>query len=143
LIRLVLDTNIVVSGLLSPNGPPGLIVDLLTHRLIEIVYSDEILLEYADVLQRRELKIRPETVQAVLQEIQSRGVAVAAVPWPVVVPDQTDSVFLATALAGQAILVTGNMRHYPPHVRLGVEVLSPRTFVDRHVSHVPPPRGRS
>ncbi|MPZ29588.1 MAG: putative toxin-antitoxin system toxin component, PIN family [Rhodospirillales bacterium] len=143
MIRLVLDTNVVVSGLLSPSGPPGLIIDLLTNRLIDIVYSDEMLIEYADVLQRRELKIRPEVVQAVLQEIQARGLAVATVPWPVIVPDPTDSAFLATALAGEATLVTGNLRHYPPHVRLDVDVLSPRAFVDRHVSHVPLPRRRS
>jgi putative PIN family toxin of toxin-antitoxin system len=141
LIRLVLDTNVIVSGLLSPSGPPGLIIDLLANRLIDVVYSDEILIEYVDVLHRRELKLRAEAVQAVLAEVQARGVTVAAVPWPVVVPDSTDSVFLATALAGQAMLITGNLRHYPPHVRLGVEVLTPRAFIDRHISYgLPPPR---
>lgn len=141
--RLVLDTNVIVSGLLSPSGPPGLIIDLLANRLIDIVYSDEMLIEYVDVLHRRELKLRPEVVQSVLTEIQARGLAVMAVPWPVIVPDPTDSVFLATSLAGQATLVTGNLRHYPPHVRLGVEVLTPRAFVDRHVSLGLPPRRRS
>ena len=60
MIRVVLDTNVVVSGLLSPSGPPGQTIDLLTHRLIQIVYSDEVLIEYAHVLRRRELKILPE-----------------------------------------------------------------------------------
>lgn len=136
--RLVLDTNVVVSGLLSPSGPPGLIVDLLANRLIDVVYSDEILIEYVDVLHRRELKLRPEIVQSVLTEIQARGLAVIAVPSPVIVPVPTDSVFLAAALAGHATL-----RDYPPHVRLGVEVLTPRAFVDRHVSLGLPPRRRS
>ena len=143
MIRLVLDTNVVVSGLLSPSGPPGLIIDLLTHRLIEVVYNDEILVEYTDVLQRRELKILPEASHALLEEIQGRGMTVVTAPWPVPVPDQSDSIFLATALAGQAMLITGNVRHYPPHARLGVEVLSPRAFVDQHVAGIVPLSRRS
>jgi len=142
LIRVVLDTNVVVSGLLSPSGPPGQIIDLLTHRLIQIVYGDEILVEYAHVLRRRELKILPNAVDALLEEIQGRGTSVAIERWTVAVPDASDSIFLATASAGQATVITGNLRHYPPSVRLNVEVVSPRTFVDRYTINTVPLRKR-
>jgi len=141
LIRVVLDTNVVISGLLSPSGPPGRINDLLTHRLIQIVYGDAILVEYADVLWRRELKILlPDAADALLEEIQGRGTAVAIAPWAIPVPDGSDSIFLATALIGQAVVITGNLHHFPSNVRLGVEVLSPRAFVDRHAINIVPLR---
>ena len=132
MIRVVLDTNVVVSGLLSPKGPPGRIVDFLTNDLIHLFYSDEILLEYADVLHRRELRIPPDIVDALLRDIQRRGTVVVAAQWPVPVPDSSDSVFLAVAAAAHATVVTGNMKHFPAVARLGVEVLSPRGFIDQH-----------
>jgi putative PIN family toxin of toxin-antitoxin system len=135
-IRVVLDTNVVVSGLLSPKGPPGRIVDFLTNDLIQVFYSDEILLEYADVLRRRELRILPDIVDALLRDIQGRGTIIAAAPWPVPVPDSSDSVFLAVAAAAHATVVTGNIKHYPAVARLGVEVLSPRAFIDQHDAEI-------
>jgi predicted nucleic acid-binding protein len=111
--------------------------------MIDLVYSDEILLEYVYVLGRRELKLRRDDIDLLIEEIQARGISVATVPWPVTVPDPSDSTFLAAALTGQAMLVTGNMRHYPPSVRLGVEVMSPRTFVDQYVAGIMPSERRS
>ena len=131
MIRVVLDTNVVVSGLLSPSGPPGRIVDLVTHDLIQLIYSDEILSEYTEVLHRPQLKLSKDLVDVFLADIRRRDMVVAAAPWPVEVPDPTDAVFLEVAAAGDAVLVTGNLKHYPASIRLGVEVLTPRVYVDR------------
>jgi putative PIN family toxin of toxin-antitoxin system len=135
-IRVVLDTNVLVSGLLSPKGPPGRIVEFLAHDLIHLVYCDEILLEYADVLHRRELHIPPDLTEALLRDIQERGTIVVTIPWPTPTPDDSDAVFLAAAEAGEATLVTGNLKHYPPNIRCDVAVLSPRDFVDRHSADI-------
>ena len=140
MIRVVLDTNVLVSGLLSPSGPPGRIVDLVTNRQIQIVYCDEILIEYIDVLSRRELRITPEAAASLIDEIRNRGTNVAAGSWPLSVPDDSDSIFLCAASEGDAVLITGNLRHYLPRVRLGVEVATPRTFVDKYSMNFSPAR---
>ena len=131
MIRVVLDTNVVVSGLLSPSGPPGRIVDLVTPELIQLIYSDDILGEYADVLHRPQLKLSKSLVDVFLADVRRRDMIVASSPWPVEVPAPTDAVFLEVAAAGDAVLITGNLKHYPASIRLGVEVLTPRAYVDR------------
>lgn len=50
--RIVLDTNVLVSGMINPNGPPGRIVDLIREGLVELVVDDRILAEYSQVLSR-------------------------------------------------------------------------------------------
>lgn len=58
------------------------------------------------------------------------GKEVAALPWPYPMPDQDDEVFIATAHALGAILVTGNITHYPQPSRADVPVMTPREFID-------------
>ena len=124
------------SGLLSPSGPPGRIVDFVVHELIQLVYSGEILGEYTEVLRRPELKIPGDIVDALLAGIRRRDMVFAITAWPVAMTDRSDAVFLETAAAAKAVLVTGNLKHYPAAVRLGVEVLSPRAFVDKYDTEV-------
>ena len=54
-MRIVLDTNVLVSGMMRAGGPPGRIVDHLRSGELQIVLDDRILGEYADVLRRPEL----------------------------------------------------------------------------------------
>jgi predicted nucleic acid-binding protein len=58
-------------------------------------------------------------------------IVTAAAPWPIALPDPDDAPFPAVARASASVLVTGNLRHFPPRVRSGVTVLSPRELVDR------------
>ena len=57
MIRIVLDTNVLVAGLLSDKGPPGQIVDLIIIGEIEIACDSRILAEYRDVVERPKLRI--------------------------------------------------------------------------------------
>ena len=50
--RAVFDTNVVVSGFLSPAGPPGRIVEWLRNGEVQAVVDDRIMAEYAEVLAR-------------------------------------------------------------------------------------------
>ena len=56
-MRIVLDTNVLVSGLLNPNGTPGRILDLILGRYLTLLYDDRIIGEYSDVLARPQLDI--------------------------------------------------------------------------------------
>ncbi|HKI02956.1 MAG TPA: PIN domain-containing protein [Thermoanaerobaculia bacterium] len=66
-----------------------------------------------------------------MEEIRAGGIPVAARPLAVRLPDPDDEPFLEIALAGGAqCLVTGNIKHYPADARHGVEVISPRSFIE-------------
>ena len=65
-MRIVLDTNVLVSGLHNPHGAPGRIVDLVLGARIHVLYDDRILAEYRDVHARPRLAIEPSLAQAVL-----------------------------------------------------------------------------
>ena len=130
-MRVVLDTNVVVSGLLSEIGPPGWIVDLALAGEIAVAFDARILAEYREVLLRPRLALPKESVETLLAYFERWGLEIAAPPWPHRLADRTDEIFLAVASAASASLVTGNLRHFPARARGGVDVLTPRQFLDR------------
>lgn len=128
----VLDTNVLVSGLLSPFGPPGRLVDLLQMGRLRLVTDDRIEAEYREVLARSRLgieRVRREAFLAILQFQEH----VTALPWThPAPPDEDDIMFLEVALRTlERTLVTGNVRHFPPRCRGPVTVCSPRAAYDR------------
>jgi putative PIN family toxin of toxin-antitoxin system len=130
----VLDTNVVVSGLLSPSGPPGRLVDALLGRRLRLAFDDRIEIEYRDVLARPRVAIEPARREAFLAVLQFQ-VHETAAPWPYPMPpDEDDVVFLEVALqTALRVVVTGRQRHFPPRCRGPVTVLSPRVALERLV----------
>ena len=130
-MKIVLDTNILVSGLLQPFGPSGQIVRLVAAGELVLCHDSRILAEYWEVLLRKKFRFDPERVEILMEEIRAGGIPVAARPLAIRLPDPDDEPFLEVALAGGAqCLVTGNIKHYPADARHGVEVLSPRSFIE-------------
>jgi len=134
-LRIVLDTNVLVSAILSPYGPPaGVLSTLLTER-VALCFDERILSEYRDVLTRGKFAFDPEVVQELIGFLASTGSPTLAVPLAVALPDAGDRMFLEVALSSRAdFLVTGNLKHFPPRARAGVRVISPRDFVDAWLS---------
>ena len=131
MVRAVLDTNVIVSGILSEQGPPGWIVDLVAAGELAAVYDARILAEYRDVLTRSRLNLNATRVQLLLDIIQNSGIPVTPMPWQAPLPDPDDEPFIACAKMAAAPLVTGNLRHYPEQLRFDVIVLTPRQFLDK------------
>ena len=132
-MRIVLDTNVLVSALLSPFGPPGEVLRLVTSGLVRVCHDARILDEYRQVLLRPAFPFDHVRVESLLDQIEADGDPVAALPLPERLPDPDDEVFLAVALAGEIrYLVTGNLRHYPEPSRQGVRVVSPREFLESY-----------
>jgi putative PIN family toxin of toxin-antitoxin system len=131
-MRIVLDTNVLVSGLLAAAGPPGWIVEAVLAGELELAFDMAIRHEYEDVLRRREFRFSSETVDDLLSTVDRFGFQVAAAPpCPTPLPDPDDEPFLAVAAATGSLLVTGNLKHYPRRARAGVSVLTPRQLVDK------------
>jgi len=130
-MKIVLDTNVLVSGLLQPFGPSGQIVRLVAAGELILCHDPRILTEYQEVLLREKFGFDPERVEILLEEIVASGIAVAARPLKIRLPDPDDEPFLEVALAGGArCLVTGNVKHYPAETRQRVDVMPPRSFID-------------
>lgn len=130
-MRVVVDTNVVVAGLLSPFGAPGEIVRMIASGALSLCLDARIVSEYDEVLHRPKFEFPSAHLQALLEQIKGVGVTVAGDPLPVRLPDPTDEPFLEVALAGHAeCLITGNRRHFPSSKRQGVLVLTPAEFLD-------------
>ena len=128
-MRVVLDTNVLVSGLLQPRGPSGTIVRGVLRGKICLFYDARILNEYREVLRRPKFRFRPSEIEAFLDQLQSVGVPVAASAISLQLPDPDDAPFLEVAVSGGApYLVTGNRRHFPGHIG-PLKVVSPRDFL--------------
>jgi putative PIN family toxin of toxin-antitoxin system len=132
-MSIVLDTNVLVSGLHNPNGAPGRIVDLILGARIQVLYDDRILAEYRDVLARPQLAIEPSLAQAVVGYIRLSGERVIALPLEKdTLPDPDDFPFAEVAMTGEAdMLVTGNMKHFSRLKTRGVTVLTPAQCLER------------
>ena len=129
-MRVVLDTNVIVSGVLTTHGTCAQIVDMLGEGIFEICTDDRILDEYDSVLHRSHLGIVPEDSDIVIELVRRIACPVAAVPLAVALPDPDDRPFLEVAAAAGALLVTGNTRHYPRRASAGVKVISPAEFLE-------------
>lgn len=131
-MKVVLDTNILVAGLLSASDPPGWIVEAVLAGDFEPAFDMAIREEYEDVLRRPEFEFPAARVDDLLAALDQFAFHVAAPsPWPITIPDRDDGPFLSVAAATASVLVNGNLRHFPPGCRQGVDVVTPREFVDR------------
>ena len=130
-MRIVLDTNVLVSGLLNPYGAPGRIVQMVAAGELALCFDARILCEYREVLMRPAFPFQAEQVDALLDQIGAAGEPAPARPLAWELPDPDDAAFIEVALAADAdYLVTGNPRHYPARCCGGVNVVSPMKFVE-------------
>jgi putative PIN family toxin of toxin-antitoxin system len=131
-VEAVIDTNVLVSGLLRADSPAGEIIDGIFGNVITPVFDDRILFEYRDVLARPKFSFPAPVVADLLSALTIIGRPVIAVHSHVRLPDEKDRCFYECALATTSgILVTGNQRHFPEHVHNGirVRVYSPSEFL--------------
>ena len=130
-MKIVLDTNVLVSGILSPNGPPAAVLRTLLTERVTLCFDERIVSEYRDVLTRTRFWFERELVEELIEFIEAAGSPTLAPPLAVTLPDPWDQMFIEVAVPSHAeFLVTGNRRHFPQTARSGVRVVSPREFLD-------------
>jgi uncharacterized protein len=132
-MRVVVDTNVLVSGIINPHGPPGRIVDAILSEAITVLYDDRILSEYREVLMRPTFGFERTDVETILDFIEATGEDISAGEVDVVLPDPTDLPFLEVAMAGVAdALISGNLKHFKPRRgQHNVDVCTPAEFLRR------------
>jgi len=130
-MNIVIDTNVIVAGLLSPFGTCGEIVRMISSGELTLCLDARILSEYNEVLRRPKFKFEEAKVSALLVHISHSGRTAAPSPLTNSLPDADDEPFLEIAIAGQAAcLVTGNQNHFPSKLCRGIKVFSPGEFIN-------------
>ncbi len=128
---IVLDTNVLVSGILKPYSKAATLLRLVTDGTIQLAYDLRLLSEYRDVLNRSKFNFTKENVEGFLEQTEQEGLLVSAKPLKFHLPDPDDEPFLEVALSGRVkAVVTGNKRHFPRKEYEGVRILSPAEFLE-------------
>lgn len=137
MLRIVVDTNVFVSGLISPVGAPAAVLDGWRDRLFVLCVSPDIIAEIRDVLNRPRIRtkygITASEIDQVLLLLQQ---GVLAVPGTSDVAgaighDPTDEKFLSCALDAEAdLIVTGDRHLLSLESYAGIQIVTPRAFLD-------------
>ena len=131
MIRAVIDTNVVVSGLLTPAGNEALILLAIQQGLVRPYFSEEILEEYAGVLVRPKFAFPVDEIAALLALFRQQGELIVPNASGAVSVDPGDTKFLQCAETAQAdYLVTGNKRHFPEAIYGRTRVVSAGELLD-------------
>ncbi len=127
----VIDTNVIVSALISKNpfSPPRRVLMAVFSGDIVPLYHSDIIAEYEDVLSRKKFHLQPETIKAVIKSIKQFGISVIPATTDEVLTDMDDLVFYEVAMEKRddgAYLVTGNQKHYP----IKSFIVTPKEMID-------------
>jgi len=111
--KIVIDTNVIISANLSGQGNPAKILQLALDKEFQVFYTSEIMAEYVRVLARPRFNINLEKQQKIIEGLRRVGTLVAPLKSDMPLIDESDRIFYDTAKESRAILITGNIKHYP------------------------------
>lgn len=112
-MRLVVDTNIIVSALLSADGAAFRVLSDVLDGKYAVIISREIFEEYEDVLRRDKFGFDEDVIQFLLGWFKENAVWIETVKSDIPMKDEKDRAFFDVAKCCKARLLTGNSRHYP------------------------------
>ncbi len=130
-MQVVIDTNVLVAGILNPVGGCGRIVDMIITGQITPVFDDRIIQEYEMVLKRKKFNFPINQIQNFLQVLHEFGLYIIAPHAKVSLTDPDDVCFYECALVSESkILITGNRKHYPGEKQSEIKIFTPSEFMD-------------
>lgn len=127
-IYAVIDTNVIVSGLMKRNEctPPAQILDIIELNILIPILNGDIFKEYQEVLTRTKLKLDPIKVTNYLKTVIDNGIHMDPTHYDGDMPDEKDRVFYEVSLTGDSYLVTGNKKHFP----VAPKVVTPAQMIE-------------
>jgi putative PIN family toxin of toxin-antitoxin system len=123
--KFVVDTNVIVSSLLVPNGSCFQVMNLIYNNELTFFYSDDIISEYRVVLSRTKFNFHPDIQNETIRLIKEKGTCFNPIKSNVPFKDESDRIFYDLANSTGASIVTGNQKHFP-----SCTILTPREFLD-------------
>lgn len=132
-MKVVIDTNVLVSGLLSPYGKPADILRLVISGKIQFCYEARTISEYREVLLRPKFGFDRDKIEIILDYIENFSEIVTTIPLKNSLHDPDDNPFLEVAINGQVkYLITGNILHYPKGYCEDIPVVTPSEFIEEY-----------
>lgn len=129
-MRVVLDTNVIVSAFLKTQSKPARILRLLLQGEITIIVNETILSEYHEVLSRPKFGLDDQDIRFFLDFFRKKGIVAPTVSELFNLPDPDDEIFLEAALGAKAdALITGNKKHFPKKLTKGQRIFNPDEFL--------------
>lgn len=127
--KVIIDTNVLVSALLSSRDDSATVIMLmllLDGHIIPVI-TDRIFSEYGEVLRRKKFRFPEESVSVLLDEIRKKSKMINPAIYDVDLPDEKDRPFLDALLAEDdtVLIITGNLKHFPRHER----IMTARDFI--------------
>lgn len=134
-MRVVLDTNVLVSGMIRPTGVPGQVLNCVRNRRLIPIFSEATLAEFVAVIRRprltRRYHLTAEDVQTVTGLLLRRCEMVTPTAEPAICRDPKDDRFLAVALAsGADAIVSGDEDLLALHPFQGIQIITPREALE-------------
>ncbi len=130
-MRVVVDTNVIVSGLIKVEGAPAQIINLLLNGRITLLYDSRVLREYVEVLYRKKFGFKTNDIEPILDYIRNEGEYVTAEPTSRKFVDKDDRMFYEVAKTANAkCMITGNKSHFPNEDL----IKNPKEFIDLYLS---------
>jgi putative PIN family toxin of toxin-antitoxin system len=132
-LNIVLDTNVLISGMINPNGTSGRIIDLISAGKVNIVLDDRIFEEYCNVLNRPRFKHHFSDFEktSIIEFLKLAGLRAKTSVVITDLPDMGDIPFLEIALSQDIPLVTGNLKHFPKSKTLNCTIITPNEFINQ------------
>lgn len=128
-MRVVYDTNVLVSAALKPGSIPAILVSLALAQRVHLCVSPPILAEYTAVLHRPKFGFEDSSIAVLLENLTRTALLVHPTRHLTVASDEADNRFLECAVeASAAFLVTGNLRHFPVATFENIQILEPARF---------------
>lgn len=131
MLKVVLDTNVLVSALLKENSLPAFILALIRKKKLLLCLTEEIFKEYVDVLRREKFYQIEKESKPLLSALKKESLMVKpGSKIAVITDDPEDNKFLECAVEAKAVfLITGNTKHFPKSFHR-TKIVNPRQFVE-------------
>lgn len=130
-MKVVIDTNVIVSALLSPYSYSSQVLRSVLTKKIDIALDSRIISEYREVLMRPKFDFELDNVKIITDYLYDIAEKVIAPPVSISLPDPDDKMFYEVAISSNAeYLITGNKKHFPKSICKDIKIISPKEFCE-------------
>lgn len=113
-LKIVLDTNVLISGTLTPFNPPGqILLALAKPNFLKLLISKDIFNEYQNVLNRKKFNLNKTKINELLKHLKRISMIIAPKIKLHILEDIEDNKFLECAQEGEAdYIITDDIKHF-------------------------------
>ena len=133
MLKVIFDTNVIVSAALYEGSLPALLLSLGLEDKVRLFVSPALLNEYESVFKRPRFKLDHRETLRLIEKIKEKAVLVIPTrQLKILQADEADNRILECATKAKAdYIITGNKRHFPFEEFRGTKIVSPKEFMNK------------